>query len=218
MRWGLPRIVLFAVLTAVLGASGCGGSGHAKSAPTSTSAQSGASAALSARNLIVGDFPGFQLGAPDIAEGAGQWVLTEMFPAGQVASEKAALQRLGFVGGLSQHLTATDGSNHEGLLVVEQFGSPAAARTEVTRQYAEQTKPMPGGHLTTFAVPAVPGARAYKGTTAQFGGYNVLWADGRYYYLVGAGWPGSDPHPPSRALVVTAAQHVYQRDHGLPGG
>jgi hypothetical protein len=210
--------VLLAALTALVGASGCGGGGHAKSAPAASGGQSGASAALSARNLVASDFTGFQLAVPDIVDGAAVWVRREMFPAAQAASETAALQRLGFVGGLSQHLMANDGSSHEGLLVVEQFGSPTAALAEVIRQYAQQTKPMPGGRVTTFAVPGIPGARAYKASSAQFGGYNLLWADGRYYYLVGAGWPGSDPHPPSRSLVVTAAQHVYQRDHALPGG
>jgi hypothetical protein len=218
MRWRLPRLVPFVALTAVVGISGCGGGGHAKSAAASTPGQSTAAAALSARNLAQSDFPGFQLAVPDIVEGAAVWVQTEMFPAAQAASETAALRRLGFVGGLSEHLMANDGTSHEGLLIVEQFGSPTAARAEVARQYAQQAKPMPGGSLTTFAVPGIPGARAYKGTSAQFGGYNVLWADGRYYYLVGAGWPASDRHPPSRSLVVSAAQHVYRRDHGLRGG
>ena len=217
-----PRLGLFAALVAVAGASGCGGGGHAKSATaaqtTSTVGKSGASAALSARNLVASDFPGFRLAVPDIVDGASQWVLRDMFPPAQAAKETAALQREGFLGGLSQHLMATDGTGHEGLLVVAQFESPAGARAEATRQYAQQTKPMPGGHVTIFPVPRVPGARAYKAIGAQFGGYNVLWADGRYYYLVGAGWPGGDPHPPSRALVLTAAQRVYQRDHGLPGG
>ena len=227
MRRQSPRPILFAVLTALaVGASGCGGhakststaAGSAGAAPTTTGSQPSASAALSARNLVAGDFPRFQLAVPDIVDGAANWVLREMFPAAQAASETAALQREGFVGGLAQHLMATDGTGHEGLLIVEQFGSPASARADAMRQYAQQTKPMPGSQVTTFTVSGIPASRAYKTTGAQFGGYNILWADGRYYYLVGAGWPGSDPHPPSRALVVTAAQHVYQRDHGLRGG
>jgi hypothetical protein len=213
--------VLVALLTAAAGASGCGGSGHAKSTTgggaASTGGQPGASAALSARNVVASDFPGFTLAVPDIVEGASDWVLRNMLPPAQATSETTALRQLGFVGGLNQHVTASDGSNHEGLLIVEQFGSPAGARAEAKRLYAEQVKPMPGTHLTTFATPGVPGARAYKVTSTQFGGYNILWADGRYYYLVGAGWPGSDQHPPSQAFIVSAARQIYQRDHGLPG-
>jgi hypothetical protein len=223
----MSRLVLFTLLVVALGASGCGGSGTKPSTSTpaaaatppttSTGGQSSASGVFAARNLDASAFPGFQRGAPSTATGATAWVSAEMLPAGQAAKEVARLQRLGFVAGLSQHLM-DNASSHEGLLVVEQFGSPTAARAETAAQYKKQTAPMAGGGVTPFAVPGVPGARAYKGTSSQFGGYNALFADGRYYYLVGAGWQGGDPHPPSRALVVSAAQHLYQRVHRLPGG
>jgi hypothetical protein len=155
---------------------------------------------------------------PSIIQGAAAWVAGDMFPAARATQEAARLRALGFVAGLSQHLMATNGSGHEGLLVVEQFGSAAEARAEAAAQYKEQTAPMAGGHVTPLALSGIPGVRAYKATSAQFGGYNVLFANGRYYYLVGAGWPGNDRHPPSRALVTSAAQHLYQRVRGLPGG
>jgi hypothetical protein len=227
MRRRSLQLVFPALLAVLAGAGGCGG-GHAKSAstpagggvprPLPPGSQRSVSSAFAARNLVASDFAGFQRALPSTAQGASAWVAGEMFPPAQAAKEVARLRRLGFVAGLAQHLQASDRSGHEGLLIVEQFGSTAAAHAEAAAQYKQFTAPSAGGPVVPFVVTGVPGARAYKATSPQFDGYNVLFADGRYYYLIGAGWAANDRHPPSRALVVTAAQHEYQRVHALPGG
>jgi hypothetical protein len=210
-----PRFLLLLPVLASLAATGCGG-GHAKSA--SGAGTSSPADALGARNLAAGDFAGYQRAHFVMFANATAWAAAQMLPPAQAATETARLKRIGFVAAESQHLQTTDGSQREGLLVVEQFGSPAGARADAATQYAQQTAPSAGGPVKPFGVPGVPGARAYEATSPQFGGLNIIFADGRYYYLVGAGWPAKDPHPPTRALVITAAQHLYQRVHGLPGG
>jgi hypothetical protein len=214
---GSSRLTLVA-LAALLGLAGCGG-GHAKTTTSQapTGAQSSADSALTARNVAPADFAGFMRAAPTVEHGAAAWIAAEMIPAAQAAKDTAKLNRLGFVAGLAQHLLAT-ANNHEGLLIVEQFGSPAAARAEAAANYAQFKKVPGGGGFTPFTVTGIPGARAYKATGPQFGGYNVIFADGSYYYLIGAGWQAGDRNPPSRALVVTTAQHQYRRVHALPGG
>jgi hypothetical protein len=60
-------------------------------------------------------------------------------------------------------------------------------------------------------VPAIGGARGFGGSAGGTTGYNVAFASGPYYYLVGAGYP---PGAPGGAAVILAAQHLYRRVHG----
>ena len=56
--------------------------------------------------------------------------------------------------------------------------------------------------------------------SATFGGvsgsetdYNVAFAVGPSYYLVGEGYPTGAPNAPNRAAVILAAQRLYARVH-----
>ncbi len=64
-----------------------------------------------------------------------------------------------------------------------------------------------------FTVAAIPGASGFGGAHNGSTGYNVAFADGAYYYLVGAGWPTGTPSPPTRAALITAAEDLYRRVH-----
>jgi hypothetical protein len=88
-----------------------------------------------------------------------------------------------------------------------------AARDFILALLGKATSPGPDRRAATFAVPVIPGASGFGGASGGTAGYNVAFADGVYYYLVGAGWPTGTPSPPTRAALVTAAQDLYRRVH-----
>ena len=53
----------------------------------------------------------------------------------------------------------------------------------------------------------------FGGSSGGTTGFNVAFQSGRYYYLVGAGYPTGAPNMPSRAAVILAAQRLYARVH-----
>jgi hypothetical protein len=116
------------------------------------------------------------------------------------------------VAGAVEHLMSRAGA--EGLSVVERFRSSKSARAET----AFAATPQPGAKQTDFTVPGIPGARGFDISSAQTSGYNIAFGVGSHFYLVGVGWQTALPHPPSRAKLVTAAQRLYKRVHGIASG
>jgi hypothetical protein len=142
------------------------------------------------------------VGARKLGTGAANWVLVSQVPSAQKQSVTSRLQRLGFVAGLREDLTGPN--NVSGLSFVEQFGSAAAARSELA-DVVNESAPAP-----PFAASGIPGARGFG--SASSGGFNVAFAKGGYFYLVGAasGPPGATGAP-TPATVIAAAQRLYHR-------
>lgn len=188
----------------------CGGSSktHSSSSasqPSSTSSSAtlpaGAPAGLAGvrgRVLARNEMKGYVPGRRALGTGAQAWVVVDQFPSGQRAARR--LQRLRFIAGLREDLTGPGPNNLPGLSTVEQFGSAAAARSEIANAI---------GSAPRFPVSGIPGARGFG---AAGSGYNVVFATGAYFYLVGAaaGPPGATGAP-TPATVIAGAQHLYNR-------
>jgi hypothetical protein len=212
-------------------AAGCGSSGHKPAAnTTTTSTPSGTSPApgaagnaaippstvveLSRHVMSAGDLPGFSERGPltDSTKAAGWVNVSEPgTPTAQRSGHAERLERLGFAAGISEQLEASGGSRAEGVSVAERFSSPRAASAELHSQTAQLNAQ---GGFTFFPVPAIPGARGLATTPGTITGYNVTFAKGSYFYLVGIGFPAGASPAPTRQELVTAAQHLYKR---VPG-
>ena len=205
---------------AALMLAGCGGSGHNATSTTATAATGpprgstlppGAPPALRGvfgRVLTADELAGFApQGSRTLGTNPQSWVAGIGLPPSEQAKEAARLQRLGFVAGVSEHLVPGNGSGAEALSIVEQFSS----RHGATRELAAQLKASEAAGAKAFTVPGIPAAGGFGGSHGQSSGVNVAFAAGSYYYLVGAGWPNGSPHPPTRADVVAAAEHLYRR-------
>jgi hypothetical protein len=217
------RVVTLTGIVTALVLSGCGSASHKAASttavtttagpPSTASLPPGAPPALrgvSGRVLNAGQLAGFAPhGRRLLGINATSWVAGEQLPSPARAKEATRLQRLGFVGAVSERLAPTNGSAAEGLSIVEQFRSARAADTEL----AAQVKMTEAKGAKAFAVPVIPGASGFGGASGGTTGYNVAFADGAYYYLVGAGWPTGTPSPPTRAALIAAAQGLYRRVH-----
>jgi hypothetical protein len=160
------------------------------------------------RVLLAGELSGFKpTGHRALGINASSWATEDGVPANQRAQEATRLTGLGFLDGVSEHLQPTNGGAAEGLSIVEQFRTPDAAHKEL----AFQVKAGGGTGAKTFAVAAIPGARGFGGSSSESSGINVAFTKGAYYYLVGVGWPSGTSSPPTRAALIAAALHLYDR-------
>jgi hypothetical protein len=195
--------------------AGCGGSSHkaattssvATSAPTTSPTTSSAPQAAITRRLLRGsEIPrGFSpAGPPSVTPTIQEFVASIETPSPQVASVTARYKRLGFVTAASQQLNGPDGG---GVSLVEQFRSPAAARSELANDLATFDGG-PAGRIN-FRLPGVPNSGGFGGQGTG-GGVNVAWAAGDYYYLIGEQANAAS----NRAEVIAAAQKLYHRING----
>jgi hypothetical protein len=153
---------------------------------------------LTARVLHAGDFLGLKpANGVVVVRNAEQWALKE--PPGGVF-DAALLRKDGFVGGIFENLH-WQARNIDGLSMVVQLGSSAAARKYLT---------MYTGLATPFSVSAIPGAHGF----GDQGGINIVFSDGDYAYLVGAGWQPGSAHTVTKAQLHAAATLLYHRVHG----
>ena len=153
---------------------------------------------LTARVLHAGDLLGLRpQNRVVVIRSADQWALTE--PPGS-PFDAAELRKNGFAGGIMEHLR-WQARDTEGLSVVVQLGSNAAARKYLTTY---------SGLAAPFPVVGVPGARGF----GDSGGINIVFADGDYAYLVGAGWNPGSTHTVTKAQLLAAAKLLYHRVHG----
>jgi hypothetical protein len=200
--------------------AGCGGGSDKASTKTSTTARPGkatipsdtpaAARALGTRVLAADELPGFAPQTFSPTTSAADWAAVEVRPP-QVAKETARLKRQGFIAGLSEQLSATNGDEAQtGLSLVERFPSARAAAIEVAAQLRRSKA---SGTFKAFSLTGIPGARGFDLSGRNGAGHNVAFADGPYYYLVGTGWSTQTPAPPARADVITAAQRLYRRVH-----
>jgi hypothetical protein len=223
--WLASRVVIAAIaLTGggVLGA--CGSSSH-NTTSTSTSAAAAATSpastaalppnappalrAVAGRVLNAGDLPGFSPhGRRTVGLNVTTWIEEEHLPPPEGVREATRLQRLGFVTAVHEQLVPASGPA-EAISIVVLFGSHQAARNNV----AAEAQMAETRGASAFAVPGIPGARGFGGSSGGSSGYNVAFADGAYYYLVGAGYPTGTRHPPTRQQLMAAARRLYARVH-----
>jgi hypothetical protein len=153
---------------------------------------------LTARVLHAGEFLGLSpAGRVVVVRSPEQWA--QHVPPGGVF-DAASLRKDGFAGGIFENLH-WQARNFDGLSMVVQMGSPAAARKYLT---------MYKGFGTPFSVSGIPGARGFGDT----GGTNIVFTDGNYAYLVGAGWQPGSAHTVNKAQLLAAATLLYHRVHG----
>jgi hypothetical protein len=165
--------------------------------------------AVAGRVLNAGDLTGFApQGRRTLGMNASMWVAEEHLPPAQQTSETARLQHLGFATAVSERLAPASGPA-EAISVVVLFHSAQAARSNLAAEVRRGT----ARGASAFAVPGIPGAEGFGGATAGSTGYNVAFAIGNYYYLVGAGYPTGAPHPPTHEELIVAAQRLYARLH-----
>jgi hypothetical protein len=194
------RLPIVSGALAALVLAGCGAGSH--KTPASPPLRE-----LSDRVLGAGELSGFRPDGGRVASNATTWVDADHITAKQMAEEEARLVRLEFVDGLIERLVPVSGSG-EGLSIVEHFQSAGEAQTELGLQIGVVRM---SGQVAAFAVPAIPGARGFALHGPRTSTLAVLFADGAYYYSLGASWSTAGPSPVTRASVIAAAQHLYNR-------
>jgi hypothetical protein len=161
--------------------------------------------------LVAGDFPGFTPQENSVSHSAVETAngLTER-PGPEREQDVARLKRLGFIAAVRERLAPTSGGTDEAISIAQQFPSVGAAGSELLAE----TTPI-AGHVgyTPFAVSGIPGAHGFAASNNGFSGINVAFADGSYFYLIGAGWPNGLSTPPTKATLIAAAQRLYHRVH-----
>jgi hypothetical protein len=203
------RNLLCAGILVALALAGCGSSSNnaATSASASAARSAAASAAVASRVLRAQELAGFTpSGRPTVGSSPKTWVEGLGIPPENQPSELERYEKEGLVAAELEQLAAAHAGSARGLSLVEDFNSPEAAAFEL----ASQGKQLQKLGAKTFAVSAIPGAHGYT----QHSRINVEFADGTYYYLVGARWLPGTPSPTTTAAVIAAAQRLYRRNHG----
>jgi hypothetical protein len=164
-------------------------------------------ASVRGRTLTAGELAGFTPGQRALGQSAKQWESEVDFqaPASEQASTAARLQRLGFVKGLREALSANGGA--PGLSFVEQFRTPAGARAELAAEVRAAISTSGPSPAKPFAVRGIPGASGFGDSSSA----NVAFAKGSYVYLVGAVAAPGTSSAKTQAKVIAAAQHLYHR-------
>ena len=134
-------------------------------------------------------------------------VSEEGLPGFERAKEVRRLTGLGFVRAVRERLAPASETGPEAISIVVQFRSARGARADL----AAEAQMGEAHGAPPFPAPGIPGARGFGGANGATTGYNVAYAVGRYYYLVGVGYATGSPGAPSRASLVSAAQRLYSR-------
>jgi prepilin-type processing-associated H-X9-DG protein len=164
---------------------------------------------LTKRVLTAGQLAGMRpVGSPTEVTSASAYAAAEGLNPAQLPAEVKRLNKLGFVAGVSEQLASLSNRNLGGLSVVIQFSSAASAKKNVAEEAASN------GPWKYFTVAGIPGARGFDQSSSSHGGRNVAFADGSFYYLIGAGWSGGAPSAVSRSALSSVALALYHRVHG----
>jgi hypothetical protein len=155
------------------------------------------------RVLRSGDVRGF------VPVGAVQNVITT--PSGwqtENGEPVAELERAGFVRGIWEFLT-WDARSSGAVSAVAEYRTAGGARSEVTAaidavRHNDREHRIPFGR---FAVPGIPGAQGFSAKPLGGIQFDVIFANGRYWYLLGEGYPRTKgiKAGPSVPIVVQKA-------------
>jgi hypothetical protein len=171
---------------------------------------------LTARVIRPGEFPGFVPTEPVVLRKAEQWAgRGPGLTAEEVAARTTRLRREGFAAVVIEDLVPKRlGIEQAGLSYAVQLRSAGAARAELAATVAAaEATATPERAYSAFRVKTIPGARGYRLSSADTTGDNVVFADGRFVYLLGDRWAGEETNPPARSRVVAAAARLYRRVH-----
>lgn len=151
---------------------------------------------LTTRVLRNGEFLGFRrVRKPAVVRKASAW-------AGRTGSV-IALRRDGFSGGVRSRMR-WQARDLDALSVVARFSSKRAA--------GRQLDAIVDGER--FRIVGIPGARGFVLRSGDTVGTNVGFTNGRYMYLVSAGWRSGHQRPISIGQVADAARKLYRRVRG----
>ncbi|HTX10959.1 MAG TPA: hypothetical protein VMA77_29065 [Solirubrobacteraceae bacterium] len=162
--------------------------------------------------LTSNELAGFTSGGASVYTTASEWLSSpnDQQPRDEAAAEKAMLTRQGFRAAAVENLTGPPPD--EGLSVVEQFRSAAAARDAlafyISQQKAAKVQQTEGSYAS-FEVSGIPGAVGYTLGGAG-GGANISFTQGDYYLLVGR----QGGSPTDLTGLSEAARHLYDRVAG----
>jgi hypothetical protein len=192
-------------VVAYLALASCGGSGDKASTGAQTTGASTATSAIAEHVLSSNEMRGFKAASkPPVERTVGSWLAATDTPSQQVASETKRLAGLGFIAGIHEDLNGP--SARQGVSIVEEFKTPDGPRSEL----ATTVKLFKATGPKTFPVAGIPGAVGLQTTGPP--AFNVAFTSGDYYYLVGAFAPKANAS--SKAAVVAAAKHLFQRVQG----
>ena len=167
-----------------------------------------AALSLTGRVLRSGELAGMKPNVPaHVVVGASAWVTSGGFAPLAPKAEIVRLRKLGFVAGVNENLITPGNQNRYGLSAVQQFSSAKSATAELV--FVSTSAP-----TTSFPVHGIPDARGFEEISNQSSGRNVAFADGDFYYIVGAGWGGGSSNAVSRSTLAAAAVVLYHRVHG----
>ena len=173
----------------------------------------GAGPSLSDRVLRPNELAGFAPANVQTVKDVNAWA--KIAP-NALVNVAAHLRSEGFVVAVREDLSAQT-TDRGALSIVVQLRTPAAAKKELglqRRDYANEPHTV-GDYTTFFHVSGIPGAYGFTATDGSHShfGANVIFADGRFVYHVGAGWGAGANNPPTKQQVVAAAHHLYERVH-----
>jgi hypothetical protein len=123
--------------------------------------------------------------------------------------ESAALKARGFVVGARETLTR-DWNTAAGSEVIE-FKTSRGARAMLGQTMADLRS---GSYARKrLAVPGIPGAQGAAFSSALSKGFNIAFADGRFWYRLTVLYPRNATRPTLRISAISAAQALYRRVH-----
>jgi hypothetical protein len=211
-RWAARLGAPVAAATLLLGLGGCSDDKDDTAAPTpTTTTASPGNPDLEKLLMQDGEEPGFVRGAQPGAQPSALDTITGIDAYvqefGLTAADKKRLQDEGFLAFVAAPIKA--GTETGGVTNVAQYETAAGA----AHSLANDLKPAvvdPGGQLkglVFFDVPGVPGARGWSATEPHVA--NILWADGRCYYVLGNQGPGD-----LKAQLIKGVTAMYARTKG----
>jgi hypothetical protein len=177
----------------------------------------GEASPLAQRLVQPGELAGFVPGGPpQIFRTARAWA-TGSVPTRELVRETARLRRLGFVVAIAQFFKR-GGRDRQAVSYAVQVGSDRDGRAQLFHFYEDSKAAVRAPErFVPFAVPGIPGARGFdRSSRGAIGGHNILFADGPFFYFVGAAHEGSAQRFRIRAEVIAAAVALYGRVRGLP--
>jgi hypothetical protein len=122
------------------------------------------------------------------------------------------LRAYGFVAFVREDLSATATGN-AGLSTVDQFKTAAGAAKAARAVKASNAS---NGPWTYFHVPGIHSAYGFMQTGSSGSGYNIVFADGAFAYLIGIGSSATKISRTAQATLIAAAEKLYKRVHDHP--
>ena len=210
-RWTARLGAPVAVATLLLGLVGCSDDKDDSSGGPTPTASSPAGPDLEKLLMQDGEEPGFVRGAQPDAQPSELQTITGIdayvaeFRLGP--TDRKRLEDEGFLAFVAAPIKG--GAETAGVTNVALYKTAAGAAHSLANDLKPEvvTAGGPLKGLAFFDVPGVPGARGWTATEPAVG--NILWADGRCFYVLGNGGPGD-----LKADLIKGVTAIYARTKG----